>query len=128
MKKNEAIEYINNALEKGTELDEIKEVLNSQGKIGNKNVSEEYINDLIKEATGDEVGNSNEEEDTTGEEVVKQVNDLSSIYEKWLCEKTEYGFEKVKKIKDVSITERTATNLNMANQQIKDYTVKYYKK
>jgi len=124
MTKAEALAFIREELEKGTEKEAIINVLLKEEKIGNSNATNEVIEELINRA---------KQQEQTGSTLPPppppppptEKKEKPTIYEEW---KVENG-EKVKMIRTTPIDDETANRLNMAAQTSdKGYVIMYYKK
>lgn len=115
MKKQEALDLIKAKKQEGLSNEQISALLKEDGKIGNHNITDELIADLFKEA---EEAVSNQ-----GSGKPKEANTKTPLYEEWSVKVEEKKLIKVKRLKDVRISEEQAAVLN---SRLKN--VQYYKK
>jgi hypothetical protein len=136
MKKEEAMAFIRAELEKEVSDSEIIETLMQQEKIGNNHPALEFVTDLLELAKKEISDMQNEavskentlpKKDVKNDDPPKRVERKSAIYEKWQVDiKTN---EKIKKEKNVSLSEAQAERLNASSMTCeKGYKIKYIKK
>jgi hypothetical protein len=130
MKKDEAKAYIEAELNKGTSKGEILTTLLATDKIGNAKPTEEFIASLI-ESVELQKPDSGSAPVASPQKTVKR----GANYEKWRVTtvKDKDGvsrYEKLKKEKDVLISDEQAARLNAANLSAdsKGYSIQYFKK
>jgi hypothetical protein len=133
MKKDEAKAYIEAEIKKGTSKGEILTTLLATDKIGNAKPTEDFIANLIES-----VELQKSESDSVPEAPIPAVPPQKVVkgganYEKWRVTPTkdkDGGFEKLKKEKDVLISDEQAARLNAANLSVdsKGYSIQYFKK
>jgi hypothetical protein len=119
MKKQEAIDLIKQKMAEGLSQEEIAPMLLEDGKIGSYNITDEIIKKLFEEAYSSE----NEQVDTP-KPIIQEV----PTYEEWLVraeldKDNKRSLVKVKKIKEVRISEEQANILNRGFS-----ATQYYKK
>lgn len=133
MKTQEVIDLILKEREAGKTDAEITETLKGQEKIGNAKTTDEVIASLLKRAVNTKPGDPpivDDEGDEATTPTPPAGKKVGPVYEKWKVEIDHTGkvTAKVKKIKDVKISDGLAEMLNKAGAQGNGFAVKYYKK
>jgi hypothetical protein len=120
MKKEEAKAFIRGELDKGVSDNEIIATLMQQEKIGNNKPTEELILDLLKLVKDNDTNITNKDDKQSEAQLERP------FYEEWQVD--EKTGEKIKKVKDVKISEEIAARLNEARLTSgKGYVIKYFK-
>ncbi len=132
MKTQEAIDLIQTQTAAGKTKEEITEILKSQDKIGNSNPTDEYIAGLFERAQKAPDPKKEEPQipidaDKSNETPPEKSGDN---HEKWRVETDKKGnvVNKVKKLRDVKISDELAEMLNRADATGFGFSIRYIKK
>jgi hypothetical protein len=135
MKKDEAKAYIEAELKKGTSKGEILTTLLATDKIGNTKPTEEFIANLIESVELQKPDSESVQVAPHPAAPPQKVAKGGANYEKWRVTTTKdkdgiVTHEKIKKEKDVLISDEQAARLNAANLSAdsKGYSIHYFKK